>query len=318
MLSQGGRSASASFMTEVDRQSARLMFDLQACQTVGSAYRGVGRYSTAFVNAVAAARGPRDLRVIVSQSLPHEVTELRLSRDRIVLLPHLPDWDVERDYAGGERDALDSLAYTSLVQRYKPDIVHVSHVFEGLGDRVPLPDPARRAPGQILSATLYDLIPLVFQEHYFALPELKPWYYARMKWLRQADLLLAISESTRQDAINHLGIEPWRVIAINAGISGHFQPPGDRTSSLRSLQSRYRLRDRYVLYTGGDDFRKNLEGAIEGFAEVAPGLRSNLQLVVVCALAEERKRHFLEIAKSRGLKPGSTHFGQVSRFRRPL
>jgi len=280
----------------------RLLIDLQAGQTSGSAHRGVGRYSTALVNAVAAACAPRDLRVLTSKLLPHESVGVHVSKNRFIALPSLPDWQVKRDFSGGDRDTLDSIAYTSVIQRWKPDVVHVSHVFEGLGDRVPLPDPNSRAPGQVFSATLYDLIPLVFQDHYFKLPGLKAWYYARMKWIRQADLLLAISESTRQDAINLLGLEPWRVVTIHGGVGEQFQPPVDPKASLRQLKSRYGVRDQFVLYTGGDDFRKNVEGAIEGFAAVAPKLRANRQLVIVCSMPDERKRHFLNAALSHGLK----------------
>ena len=288
-------------MYSADRQSTRLLLDLQACQTQGSTNRGVGRYSRAFLEAIAANCSPIDLRVIVSDALPYQLRDVSLSPDRISRLPPLPNWNTPRDFAGGSRDSLDAMAYSAFAQRLNPDIVHVSHVFEGLGDRVPLPDARRRAPGQIFSATLYDLIPLRFQQHYFNIPELRPWYHSRMGWLRQADLLLAISESSRQDAIDLLGIEAWRVVTIHGGISAHFRPPQDRAAAVRSLQARYPLRDRFALYTGGDDYRKNIQGAIEGFAAVAPALRQDLQLVIVCSMADDRKRHFLDIGRSSGL-----------------
>ncbi len=290
-------------MSRAARHSTRLLFDLQACQTQGSADRGVGRYSLGLTKAVAATAGPRDLRLLLSDALPHQPRGLPLGEERIARMPALPDWQTERDFSGGERDSLDAIAYSAYLQRYRPDVVHVAHVFEGLGDRVPLPDLSQRAPGQVVSATLYDLIPLVLQDHYFEMPGLKPWYLARTAWLRQADLLLAISESTRRDAIDLLDIDPCRVVTIHGGISDHFRPPEDRTATLRSLQARYPLRDRYILYTGGDDHRKNIQGAIEGFARVPAELRKDVQLVIVCAMAEHRRQHFMDIARRSRLDP---------------
>src|SRR3954464_5672146 len=139
-------------MYSADRQSTRLLFDLQACQSEGHARRGVGRYSRALFSAICELSAPRDLRAVLSDSLPYQPSGLRLSQDRILRLPPLPDWGSERDFLGGARDSLDALAYSALLQRMKPDVVHVSHVFEGFGDRVPLPSVATRAPGQLFSA----------------------------------------------------------------------------------------------------------------------------------------------------------------------
>jgi hypothetical protein len=80
----------------------------------------------------------------------------------------------------------------------------------------------------VLSATLYDLIPLRFQSAYFHSPEFERWYRSRLDWLRKADLLLAISESSRRDAIELLGIDPERIVTVYGGIAEHFVPPVDR------------------------------------------------------------------------------------------
>jgi glycosyltransferase involved in cell wall biosynthesis len=290
-------------MSSAARHSTRLLLDLQACQTVGSAHRGVGRYSLGLTDAIAAAAAPRDVRLLLSDGLPHQPSRLPVGGPRIAHLPALPEWHSTRDFQGGERDSLDALAYSAFVQRLQPDVLHVSHVFEGLGDRVPLPDPSQRAPGQVLSATLYDLIPLIHRDHYFSLPGLEPWYHARTAWLLQADLLLAISEATRQDAIRLLGIDPSRVVAVHGGIAANFRPPVDRAAALRDLQARHAVRDRFLLYTGGDDYRKNLDGAIKGFAGVPQDVRRDLQLVIVCAMPESRREHFATLAKRSGLDP---------------
>jgi hypothetical protein len=48
------------------------------------------------------------------------------------------------------------------------------------------------------------------------------------------------------------------------------------------LRRRHGLRDRFLLFTGGDDHRKNIAGGIRGFAEVPAPLRRDCQFVIVC------------------------------------
>lgn len=279
----------------------RIVMDLQACQTAGSAKRGVGRYSYELFSGILRNNSAYDLRAVVSSCLPHEVDLRAIPENLVLRLPECKNWPTDRVFQGGEQDNLDSLAYTSLVAPLNADIVHVAHAFEGFGDRVALPAKGAMAAGQILSATLYDLIPMLFQDHYFQSPEFRKWYLSRLSWLRGADLLLAISESSRQDAIDLLGIEPWRIVTIHGGIGSHFKPSEDREFLRRDLATRYQLKQRFVLYTGGDDHRKNIGGAIAGFAEVPPAQRRNCQLVVVCAMEPHRQQMYLDMARHAGL-----------------
>lgn len=290
-------------MSELRNRSLRLLVDLQACQTEGSGPRGVGRYSHALFSGLIAEAQQHDIFVHLANHLPVPVRLDGLPMSRVLRSPSLPAWGTNRDFRGGEQDTLDALALSSFIAPAKADIIHVSHVFEGFSERVALPSTSQRVAGQIISATLYDLIPLLFQNHYFQDEGFRKWYMARIAWLRQADLLLAISESSRQDAIALLSIEPWRIVTIHGGISSHFFPPPDRQALRRELANRYCLRERFVLYTGGDDHRKNILGAITGYAAVQPELRRNCQLVIVCAMSDHRRQMYLDKAQSAGLLP---------------
>src|SRR5665213_982618 len=110
-------------MSSAERHSPRVLLDLQACQTQGSANRGVGRYSLGLANAIAAAAGPRDLRVLLSGQLQHQPESLPVREASIARLPALPNWHSARDFEGGESDSLDAVAYSAFVQRFQPDII---------------------------------------------------------------------------------------------------------------------------------------------------------------------------------------------------
>jgi glycosyltransferase involved in cell wall biosynthesis len=296
-------------MPEYERRSVRILFDMQACQTVGSAQRGIGRFSQALFKAITAAAPPREIYALGSSQHVFPLTLDSFPENRQYSVGPLPDWNTARDFEGGEQDSLDAAVWRAVADRINPDIVHVSHVFEGMGDRYPLPRASKRPTGQVLSATLYDLIPLRFAQHYFQDSRVERWYRHRLQWLRQADLLLSISESSRQDAIDLLGLDPSRIVTIHGGISAHFKPVADPVAARERLCARYGInRRRFILYTGGDDHRKNLQGAIEGYAELPHEVRQSTQLVIVCAIEPHRKEMFLDFARKSGVQTNDVLF----------
>ena len=186
----------------------------------------------------------------------------------------LPEWGSARDHFGGDQDTLDALALSSLIAGIEPDLVHFSHVFEGYSERVALPSYSSRPSGQVLSATLYDLIPYRFPEIYLVDENFARWYAQRVRWLRNADLLLSISESSRSDAIAILDLDPSKIVTIYGGVSNQFRPHPDPASIRAALLARYGVTGpNVILYTGGDDHRKNIAGAIQAFAVLPTDLR---------------------------------------------
>lgn len=286
---------------ELQRRSLRMLVDMQACQTLSSGRRGVGRFSREFLLNLTRVAQQHEIFAYFGDQASGNVKLDGLMESRVIRFPPLPAWNTNRDFLGGEQDTLDALSLSAYLAPLNADIIHVSHVFEGYGERIALPSFQQRAAGQIISATLYDLIPLLFQDHYFQDENYKKWYLSRVAWLQQADMLLAISESSRQDAIDLLGIEPWRIVTVHGGISPHFTPPSDRQEVRRKIASEYNLRERVILYAGGDDHRKNIRGAIKGYATIPPELRNNCQLVIVCAMTEDRKQMYMNDAQAFGL-----------------
>lgn len=294
---------------EVELRSVRIVVDCQACQTAGSAQRGVGRYSTALFEAMAEIASPRQLFGLLGIQHPTAQPLGKFPRNRLLWANQLPNFDTQRFFNGGEQEAIDSQLYSVVASNVSADVIHVSHIFEGFIDRVAIPNVLSRPAGQVISATLYDLIPLRFPEHYFHSKTFKRWYFNRLSFYHQADLLLAISEASRRDAIELLNLAPEKIVTILGGVSEQFRPVADRASRHTQLRQKYGLkRQRIVLYTGGDDYRKNLSGAIEAYAIVPPELRSNAQLVVICSMEPHRRHLFMSLARKAGLTADDVHF----------
>ena len=157
-----------------------------------------------------------------------------------------------------------------------------------------------------LVVTLYDLIPLIMREQYNA-----DWGYwatawiARLGLMRSAHQVMTISERTAEDAIEHLRLSEDRITVIGSGVSDRFSSLVSSREEARALISSEltKVRPGFLLYVGGVDYRKNLEGALRGYAELPPALRDQHQFVIVCKLPHHRRIRLRAFALDLGIEP---------------
>jgi hypothetical protein len=112
--------------SESDLRSIRILIDLQACQTAGSARRGVGRYSEALFNAIVELASPRDIYGMVSSQHRVNPDLKKFKPSKLLIAPSLPSLKTERSFFGGEQDAIDSMMHSAVASALSPDIIHVS------------------------------------------------------------------------------------------------------------------------------------------------------------------------------------------------
>lgn len=93
---------------------------------------------------------------------------------------------------------------------------------------------------------------------------------------RHADRIIAISESTKADIISYLGVDAGKIEVIYQSINPLFY---SRQDEPRQTISKLTLPEKYMLYVGSINSRKNLLGIVKAYATVAPEYR--LPLVVV-------------------------------------
>jgi glycosyltransferase involved in cell wall biosynthesis len=97
--------------------------------------------------------------------------------------------------------------------------------------------------------------------------------------VRRADVVLADSESTRQDVIELLGVDPARVEVVYAGVEPRFQRVRD-AQTLQAVRSRYQLPAHFILGVGTLQPRKNFERLIEGFSHARDAVPAETHLVI--------------------------------------
>ncbi|MCC7156823.1 MAG: glycosyltransferase family 4 protein [Bryobacterales bacterium] len=93
--------------------------------------------------------------------------------------------------------------------------------------------------------------------------------------LRRAHGLIAVSESTRRDLIEILGIRPERVVAIHSGVAPEFF----ETQDTAAIRKAYGLEKPYVLHVGTIEPRKNLDRLLDAWLALPSDYRREWDLV---------------------------------------
>jgi glycosyltransferase involved in cell wall biosynthesis len=84
--------------------------------------------------------------------------------------------------------------------------------------------------------------------------------------IHRADAIVAVSHSTRRDLLRLHGVPPDRVCVVHEAASAAFRPIRDR-AALDAVRARLQLPERFVLYVGTVEPRKNLGRLVDAFAE---------------------------------------------------
>ncbi len=128
--------------------------------------------------------------------------------------------------------------------------------------------------------TCHDLVPTRFPDRYFGVRDGGAFVGKRIerRRYRSADLVVAVSDATRADAIELLEMPPERIVRVHGSVNVGWwaAPPGlDVDATLERLGLAGRS---FVLYVGGYDWRKNAEGMMAGLAH-ARSRGAELELV---------------------------------------
>ncbi len=113
--------------------------------------------------------------------------------------------------------------------------------------------------------TIYDLS---FIRYPAAFRPFNRWYLSNFtaQTVKRAKAVITISESTRQDVINFLGVPPARVHSIYCGADSSFRPlPPAEVEAFKTAQQ---LPNTFLLYLGTLEPRKNVDGLIRAYAQL--------------------------------------------------
>jgi len=269
----------------------RIAVDIQGLQTVGSRQRGVGKYTFHL------------LQKLLELDLKNEyifITNANLDSPEINDLS--PHHIIRISYPNRDRRVSELVQKIALFAGCF-DIFHITGNPLEVFDLV-IPQFYSSAPFKVVW-TLYDIIPHLFPDQYLQNATVKEIYYHRLQSLVSVDHIFAISESTRQDAIKHLGVLPEKITNISAGVNPAFSNSlsfDQRRLWRHQFQLKFKISKKFVLYLGGGDMRKNIGGLIQAFAGLPESLLRDYQLVIAGKLHTDEKRHYFKIGQKHGVQ----------------
>jgi len=289
----------------------RIVIDLQGAQAENRK-RGIGRYSLSLAKAIVAQRGEAEVLIVLSDAFPDTIEPLRAEFAGLLLPEQIKVWSCPpqtRQLGSAnswDREAAELLR-EAFIANLNPSVVLVCSLFEGLVDEA-VTSIGRLSQRVPTAMVLYDLIPIIYRDLYLKEWAVDRWYENKLGHLRRADLLLAISHSSGNEAQTYLGLPAERIVTISTSADSHFQERVIPEQERAELQARIGLTGDFVLYTGGIDHRKNIEGLIRGYSLLSPKLRQSLQLAIVCSVQPAERERLEALVRSQGLKPHEVVF----------
>lgn len=285
----------------------RIVIDLQGAQG-DSRFRGIGRYSLDLALGIARNRGDHEVIIALSDLFPDTIDDIRSSFLGILPSSAFRVWDAPGPISwvnqeNGERRKRAEMIRETFLAALEPDVVLVASLFEGFGDDVAT---SIGLMGNIpTSVILYDLIPLIRAETLGQHKQQPGWYADKIKQIKRADQLLAISASSSSEATEHLDWNIEDVTNISTAANPMFKQLVVSEQETKKLMTRYGLTRKFLMCAAGMDPNKNLHTLIKAFSQLEQRTIDTHQLAVVCRMASDHKDKLAEFVTATGLDPDS-------------
>ena len=213
---------------------------------LGREFDGSGRYTRELLRAAAGVDGGPDAWQVVG------LDAQRPSRPIEPLPPRTScEWLTPPSFVRRENAAklwFEQRGFPNAAARGGADLMHYPYFAAPLRAATPF------------VVTVHDLIPLLLPE-YRGSRLVRAYMSLQSVTVRRARLILADSNASRHDVVRLLDVPRQRVRVVHLGVDPEFRPvPSD------GVRAKYGLPERYVMYSGGLDARKNVERLVLAYA----------------------------------------------------
>lgn len=283
----------------------RIVIDMQGAQSSGNWNRGIGRYTMSLALSIVRNRGEHEVLLALNGAFPASVERIRASFEGLLPQHNIRVWHAVPPMAYADpqnnwRRQSGEVVREAFLDSLNPDFLIISSLFEGLGDDAATS--LKHFSGQHCTAViLYDLIPFIHRQPYLENPVVEKWYLEKIEHFRRANLWLGISDSSSQEGVEYLDLPAGRCVNISTDADENFKVIDITIEAERRLRDKFGLTRNFLMYTGGIDHRKNIEGLIRAYAKLSSPLRAAHQLAIVCSVQEDSRRRLLRLASEHGL-----------------
>lgn len=123
--------------------------------------------------------------------------------------------------------------------------------------------------------TIFDLSPILYPQFFTRLTRIYTALFPII--VKNTDAIITISESSKQDIMRLLKVPEQKITVTHLGIESKFKPIKDK-EYLDRIRSKYHLPERFVLFVGTIEPRKNLPALIRAYHEVVK--KTDIYLVI--------------------------------------
>ena len=129
-----------------------------------------------------------------------------------------------------------------------------------------------------LVMTIHDLYPLTIPR--YCSPAKRAYFkFVARRNAQRAARIITISQYSKNDIIEHLGIPQNKITVIPQGYAPDFCPLNDN-ALLDKISRKYHLPQKFILYTGNHKPHKNLHRLLHAFAQLPKPLQQTYPLVL--------------------------------------
>lgn len=277
----------------------KIIIDLQGCQTENR-FKASGKRIHALTSAFLREAASQDVWLALNSAFHESATELRnefsdfISKDRI-LLYDVASPVAQTNPAHAARAAACELAKEHFFGLQNADVIWNGNMFEGWADDAITS--IGQIPSQALHAsTLHDLAHLSRQDIYFKDGRYRAWYYRKLNYLKQSNLLFTFSDSVRTEAISSLSFPENRIVTIGAGVANIFSHRLSEGLARKVLADKFGLIQDFIFYNGGFGERNNLNLLLLAYLRLPPSVRQHYALVLGGIITSEQRQQLLDAA----------------------
>lgn len=204
-------------------------------------HTGLGNYSRFVIDIMSRYYPDNEYRLYAPHRRENTELDALLQRANVsICYPEPPVWN-----------KIASLWRTwGMSRRFRSDRLDLFH---GLSNELPLNILQSGVPSIV---TVHDLIFLRFPQFYAPIDR-HIYTYKYQKACEHCNRIIAISETTKRDLIEFWNIEKEKISVVYQGCSPLFKRPAPQELKDK-IRRKYGLPDRYILYVGSIEERKNL------------------------------------------------------------
>jgi glycosyltransferase involved in cell wall biosynthesis len=228
-------------------------------RTVTPVRSGVGNYVLHLFNGLREV-APNDDFFLIGQQRNLEVID-----------PHYPAHQTHKTKISHENhpvgDLWEHFLLPRILKRHEVSLLH------GPATLVPL---SQGSYGTVV--TIHDLVAFLFPE---TIPKKYAYY---MRWLlkrvvKRADRIISVSENTKQDLVEVLGVDPKRISVVYEAAQPMFKHIDDPLI-LADVKSRYGIDGPFFYHVGNIEPRKNLVRLIRAYLQLREKVGRQVKLVI--------------------------------------